>query len=180
MERPHVRFTVCRLMILAFGASSTAAVLGAALLLTPAQARPPGQVTLLGTLAEWKYPGSTMLDGASMSDGGHPLVQSVKCRAILTTPDPTEKVIEFYSRKVETRPAPARQDAGAEVKAADARAVAVEDDSEGRPVTVRVIVVNKADTATTLVISRAMGEKETHIAWLHYLWLDRKQIPAGR
>jgi hypothetical protein len=47
-------------------------------------------------------------------------------------------------------------------------------DRQDRPVTVRVIVVNKADSSTTLVISRARDETETHIAWLHYFRLDGK------
>jgi hypothetical protein len=161
--------------ILVLGAPATAAVLATALLLGPAQAAPPRSLSLLETLAEWKYPGSTMLGGASMSDGGNPLFQSVKCQAILTTPDPIEKVIAFYSEKVGTPPAPGGQDSGAEVKEADAKSVSTKDDSRGRPVTLRIIVVNKADTATTLVISRADGEKETHIAWLHYLRLDGKR-----
>jgi hypothetical protein len=159
--------------ILALGAPATAAVL-AALLFSPARATPPRGVSLLETLSEWKYPGSNMLGGASMSDGGNPLVQSVKCRAILTTPDPIEKVIAFYSDRVGTPPAAGRQDARAEVKDADAKAVSTQDDSQGRPVTLRVIVVNKPDTSTTLVISRADGEKETHITWMHYLRLEGK------
>jgi hypothetical protein len=61
------------------------------------------------------------------------------------------------------------------VAAADAKAVSEQDDSDGRPVTVRVIVVNKADTSTTVVISRARGEGETHIAWMHYIRLDGKR-----
>jgi hypothetical protein len=116
-----------------------------------------------------------MLDGASMSDGGNPLLQSVKCQAILTTSDPIEKVIEFYSKKLGTSPAPGRQDDRADVKDADAKSVATQDDSRGRPVTIRVIVVNKADTSTTLVISRAAGENETHIAWSHYIRLEGKR-----
>src|SRR4051794_22081034 len=128
--------------ILALGAPATAAVLMSALLYSPARATPPGPggVSLMETLSEWKYPGSRMLDGASMSDGGNPLLQSVKCRAILTTPDPIEKVIAFYSEKVGTPPAPGRQDARAEVKDADAKSVSTQDDSQGRPVTIRVIV----------------------------------------
>jgi len=161
--------------ILALGAPVTAAVLGAALLLRPARATQSGTVTLLGTLSEWKYPGSNMLGGASMSDGGNPLVKSVKCRAVLTTPDPIEKVIAFYSEKTGTPLAPGRQDAGAEVRNADAKSVSTQDDSKGRPVALQVVVVNKADTATTLVISRAKSETETHIAWLHYLRLDSKR-----
>ena len=162
--------------ILALGAPATAAVLAAALLLGPARANPPGSVSLMETLSEWKYPGSRMLGGASMSDGGNPLVQSIKCRAILTTPDPIEKVIAFYSEKLGTHPPTGRPDAKAAGKDAEAKAVSIQDDSRGRPVTVRVIVVNKADTTTTLVISRARSETETHIAWLHYLRLDGKRI----
>ena len=38
-------------------------------------APPPTEpMTLMGTLADWKYPGSKMLGGASMSDGGNPSV----------------------------------------------------------------------------------------------------------
>ena len=52
------------------------------------------------------------------------------------------------------------------------KAVSIQDDSDGRPLTLRVIVVIKADTTTTLVISRAKTEKETHIAWSHYRRFD--------
>jgi hypothetical protein len=61
------------------------------------------------------------------------------------------------------------------VKNADAKAVSIQDDSQGRPLTLRVIVVAKADTTTTLVISRADQEKETHIAWLHFMRLEGKR-----
>ncbi len=138
---------------------------------SPAQdapASPPARMTLLGTLSDWKYPGSNMLGGASMSDGGNPLVQDVKCQAILTTPDPIEKVAKFYADMLESPLARGGQVDKADLKEADAKAVSTQDDSEGRPVTVRVIVVNKADTTTTLVISKAKTEKQTHIAWTHY------------
>jgi hypothetical protein len=168
------------MIFFALGPPATAAVLVAALILNAAQAAPPERVSLMQTLSEWKYPGSTMPAGASMSDGGNPLAQSIKCQAILTTPDPIEKVIEFYSEKVGTPPAHVRQDAKVRVKADDAKAVSTQDDSQGRPVTLRLIVVHKADTTTTLVISRANSEKETHIAWLHYLWLEGKRIIPAR
>ena len=125
------------------------------------------KVTLLGTLAEWKYPGSDFGGGPSMSDGGNGRLQSVKCQAILTTSDPVEKVTKFYSEKFVSGP----QDAEKQVKGANAQSVSTQDDSQGRPVQLRVIVVNRAETSTTLVISRAEGEKKTHIAWSHYLRL---------
>jgi hypothetical protein len=119
-----------------------------------------------------------MLGGATMSDGGNPLVVDVNCRAILTTPDPIEKVVAFYAKKLGTPPAPGEPGAGAAVKEADAKAVSIQDDSAGRPLTLRVFVVNRADTATTLVVSRAAGEKETHIAWTHYRWFEEGRTAA--
>ena len=56
----------------------------------------------------------------------------------------------------------------------DARSVTTLEDSADRPVTMHIMVVNKADTITTLVISRAKGEDLTHIAWTHYLVIRRK------
>jgi hypothetical protein len=148
---------------------TTAAALGVAAMSLgrgPVHAAKGDGVSLLQTLAEWQYPGSRLAGGATMSDGGNPTLQSVKCRAVLTTPDTIEDVITFYSEKFSP-------DAKANAKdgKAPARSVADQDDSLGRSVTVRVFVANTADTATTLVISRADGEKQTHIAWLHYLRL---------
>src|SRR5262249_49573402 len=130
MRLPYVRFTPRRTTLLALGVTTMSAGWQAAPPPGPAQATPPGTMTLLGTLSEWKYPGSNMLGGATMSDGGNPLVVDVKCRAILTTPDPIEKVIEFYSEKVEPPPASGGPNARAEVKEADAKAVSIQDDSK--------------------------------------------------
>ncbi len=151
-----------------------AAALSGSLMLSPTRANPEEGVTLMQTLSEWAYPGtlepgSRLSGGASMSDGGNPKIQSVKFRAILTTPDPIAKVIRFYSDKLEPAPKPG------DVAEPDAKSVSSQDDSKGRPVAVRVFVVNRDDTSTTLVISRAEGEKETHIAWSHYLRLSGKK-----
>lgn len=120
-------------------------------------------------LSEWMYPGSKMPGGARMSDGGNPLVQSIQCQAVLTTPDPIEKVLTFYSEKIGPTD---RAAAPSEVKVAGAQSVSIQDDSKGRPVKVRIIVVNKLDRTITLVISRGEGEKETHIAWSLYRRFD--------
>jgi hypothetical protein len=175
-----VRFTSQRMILLALGATAVSAVWLAAPLMSPAQVTEPPRMTLMGTLSEWKYPDSKMVGGATMSDGGNPLVPDVKCRAILTTPDPIEKVIAFYSKKVETPPAAGGADPKVEVKEADAKAVTTQDDSDGRPITLRVIVVSKADTTTTLVISRAKEEKETHIAWSYYRRFDGERIRRAK
>jgi hypothetical protein len=167
MRQPRERFAVPTMMSVAL------VVLGSALLRSPVEASPPGSVSLLQTLSGWQYPGSDMLGGASMSDGGNPLVSSIKCQAVLRTPDPIDKVIAFYSRL--TGPT----GAGADDKGADAKSVSIKDDSKDRPVTLRVFAVNKADTSTTIVVSRAADEQATHIVWLHYIRFDVKAAPAS-
>ena len=103
-----------------------------------------------------------------MSDGGNRKVQSVNCQAILTTTDSVEKVTKFYSEKFVSRPS----EPDAAIGQLEAQSVSDQDDSKGRPLQIRVISVNRATTSTTLVISRADGEKLTHIAWSHYMRLD--------
>jgi hypothetical protein len=125
--------------------------------------------SLMQLITQWKYPGSTLQGGASMGDGGNRSLQSGKCKAILTTPDPIDRVIAYYAEKFEVPPVP---EPGGNGREGDARSVATQNDSQGRPVTIRILVVNTADASTTLVISRDEGEKETHIAWLHYFRLD--------
>jgi hypothetical protein len=122
-----------------------------------------GNITLLTTINEWKYPDSQMPRGASMSDGGYPNIQSVKCQTVLTTPDSFKKVVRFYNKKLGISP-----DTGESAKV-DARAVVTQDDSDGRPVSIEVISIHKGNTSTTLVISRGEQEKETHIAWSHFI-----------
>jgi len=117
--------------------------------------------TLLGSLSEWQYPDSKLRGGATVSDGGDPSVADHKMQAVLVTPDPVERVIEYYSKRL-TADAPADNAQG------PAPSVCVQDDSKDRPVTVRVINVNEADRSTTLVISRADDERETHIVWTQY------------
>ncbi len=135
----------------------------------PVHAAPPGEISLLQALSEWKFPGSNLLEGATMSDGGIPPLQAVKCAAIRTTPDPIEKVVAFYAERLGAGDPP-----GPPAEKCEAESVSVQDDSKGRPVTLRVFVVNQAHTSTTMVVSRAEGERETHIAWSHFI-----RLPAG-
>jgi hypothetical protein len=156
---------------LVIAASMLALAVAAAPFPGPVRAAPEDEISLLQTLAAWQYPG-TDIHGAQGSDGGYPGMPSVKLKAVLTTPDPIEKVIAFYTEKLGTGEPGARAEAS-EVKQGEAKAVSVQDDSRGRPVTLRVFAVHKADSSTTLVISRAEGEKATHIAWSHYLRFPR-------
>ena len=166
-----------------------------------------GEMTLLGTLEEWNYPGTKMPYGATMGDGGMDGVMSVNCDTILTTPDSFEDVTAFYAKKFGAASPEALGEAGADRADRDAagdegrgrgsagsgetrgrgrpgspigpggeaQSVATQDDSQDRPVKVQVIVVNRGKSATTLVISRAAGEMETHIAWTHHRRFDLGQ-----
>ena len=127
--------------------------------------------TLMGMLGPWAYPGATWLDGAEMADGGNPELPSVKCKTVLVTPDSFEQVTKYYAEKLGID-----EKKGEALKAtpgAGGKAVAVINDSvldEGveRPVKLQIITVNKPDSSTTLVISQAAEERETHIAWSHF------------
>jgi hypothetical protein len=142
---------------LALAVPGCLALLATAGFLAPARATQE-QVSLMQTIEEWRYPGSTQLGGASMSDGGNPEIPDLTCKANLTTPDPIQDVIRFYVGKVGDVPA----------KAVESQAVVTQDDSKDRPVTLRIISVHKASASNTIVISRGEGEKLTHIAWSQY------------
>ena len=136
----------------------------------PADEQAEGGLTLLGTLAEWQYPGIKMPHGATMSDGGNPATPSTKLQTVMTTPDSFEQVLKFYSKKFGVE-----QDGDKTVikpDAADPKSVTTQDDSQNRPMKLHVFTINKQETSTTLVVSRADGEKETHIVWTHYVPFD--------
>ncbi len=125
------------------------------------------------SVAQWQYPGSKMKGGATMSDAattnrlGERVLQSVQCKAVLTTKDPMSEVVAYYKSK--PMPASSKTSKSGEEPAADSgRSVTFHEDSEGRPVAIYVILINTDETSTTLVISRAATESETHIAWTQY------------
>jgi hypothetical protein len=127
-------------------------------------------VTLMGTIAQWTHPESVM-NGAEMSDAatvdseGNRTVQSIVCKTTMTTDDPVEKVLAFYKTKL----APDKNaDAKTKEELKGGRSVLVSDDSDGRLFSLHTILVDTATTSTTLIISRADSEKQTHIAWKHY------------
>src|SRR5205809_599913 len=83
-----------RITIAAFGVLAIACNLGLA-------GDPPSKknVTLLGMLSEWQYPGSKF-NGAESSDAAVSDISSIKSKAVLTTPDSAEKVVAFYRQKL--------------------------------------------------------------------------------
>jgi hypothetical protein len=130
----------------------------------------PSHVTLMGSLQEWMYPEATMPHGATMADGKYLAAQSVNCHAVLETKDDFEKVVAFYDKAL--APPAADDKAGGATYVRHPQSVDAVDDSEGRPVKVRVITVTRPRMSTTLVISQGTGEKVTHIAWSQHRELE--------
>jgi hypothetical protein len=130
--------------------------------------------SLMEMIAEWQYPGSringaTMNDAATMNGNGERTVPSIQCKTVLTTADPMAKVIAYYETKL--KPDADSKTATLDDKPAtnSGRSVTFHDDSRNRPLAIHVILVNTDKSSTTLVISRAETESETHIAWTRYL-----------
>lgn len=119
----------------------------------------------------WKYPGAKVV---SSGRGSSPTVS--QSHAIMLTEDKFEKVVKYYEEMLGTaatvtgpgfvekpvEPGEGRVSSG---KARDDTGSVVQEDSAGRPVKLRVFVRNRESTSTSLVISRAEGEDQTHIAW---------------
>jgi hypothetical protein len=161
---------------LMFRASTLALVSLLALLASAPLCHTQEPPSLMTVIAQWQYPGSKM-NGATLSDAattngaGERILQSVQYKTVLTTKDPMPKVIAYYKTKL-VSPAGSKRAKPEGKQAADSgRSVTFHDDSEGRPLAIHIILVNTDKASTTLVISRAATESETHIAWTQYLKL---------
>lgn len=127
-------------------------------------------------IAEWRYPdsqinGATMQDAATVNDLGERTVPSIQSKTIMTTADPIAKVIEYYHRKLKPKTDSNAAASNNNPGSSSGRSVTFHDDSQNRPLAIHIITVNTKDSSTTLVISRAKTESETHIAWTRYLRL---------
>ena len=133
-----------------------------------------GGLHLLATVADWQYPGSKingamMEDAATVNRSGQRTVASVLCKTVLTTKDPIAKVIKYYEIKLKAGADPKTAIPQSKSGTDPGRSVMSHDDSQGRLLRIHIIIVNTEKSSTTLVISRAETESETHIAWTHYV-----------
>ena len=135
---------------------------------------PPAEksVTLLGMLSEWQYPGSKF-NGAEIGDAAVTGIVSDKSKAILTTSDAADKVLDFYLKQLNVDSMGKNLGEKAAGRITTKRAISVQDNSVGRPLKLYIICVNETDSSTTLTISRAENEETTHIAWSKYRVLPR-------
>lgn len=125
------------------------------------------EVTLLGMLSEYQYPGSKF-KGAQSSDAGVTDIVSIKNKALLTTPDAVEKVVAFYLQKLNVDNKGKNLDEKPGERITTKQSVSVQDNSAGRPLTLYIIAITEKGSSTTLVVSRCEGEEATHIAWSNW------------
>jgi hypothetical protein len=132
---------------------------------------PEKNITLMGMLSEWLYP-DAKFQGAETSDAAVSDISSIKSKALLTTPDPADKVVAFYLEKLKVDAAGTNLGQKEGERITTQRSVSIQDNSDGRPLKLVVIAINETGNSTTLVISRAENEKTTHIAWSNFrqLW----------
>ncbi len=139
----------------------------------------PKGTPLIGTIVNWRYPDAeingdrkTKVSDAATMRGGIRTLPSTRMETIMTTPDSFEKVVAFYTEKFGIS-----EDDSKRVDAPEGgQSVFGQDDSKDRPLSLRVISVNRDDTATTIVISRSTDESLTHIAWSQYGWMSREEL----
>jgi hypothetical protein len=136
-------------------------------------ADPPPQerVTLMTMLNQWQYPDAEF-HGAQGSDAAVTGISSIKCHAVLTTPDAVEKVVAFYQQKLNVDSSGTNLGQKDGERITTSRAISIQNDSADRPLKLTIISINEKNMSTTLVISRSEGEAATHIAWSNFRQLS--------
>lgn len=106
------------------------------------------------------YPGARLLSsGQGGGGGGVPRRGIAAKNQLATTPDAFAKVVEFYDQKFD-----AVGFAGTRAEAGGGKGNALSViTSPGRPVDLKIYVKYEPNAATTVVVSRGPGEKETSV-----------------
>lgn len=117
----------------------------------------------------WKYPGSAVASasaggGAKSGPGGS--FATFSAAAQMTTADSVEDVARYYEEKAGVKLTPVPHIVS--TKADERGTHHFADDSQDRPLTLRLYAGHLKDQAVVLVVSRGEGEKRTHILW-HYV-----------
>jgi hypothetical protein len=124
-------------------------------------------VTLMGMLNEWIYPES-QFHGAETSDAAVSNIGAIKSKAILSTPDSVEKVMNFYCKKLNVNIDGKNIGEKQGERVTMDRSILIQDASKGRSTKLYVIAINRAKSSMTLVVSRSDQDDTTQIAWSDY------------
>lgn len=125
------------------------------------------RVTLLGLLSEWLYP-ECKFHGAEMGDAGVTGVVAIKCKAVLTTSDSPEQVMDYFREKLHVNGEGKNLDEKPGERVTSDRSVQIQELVQAGPSKVYAITINARGQSTTVVVSRSAEEKLTRIAWSHY------------
>jgi hypothetical protein len=131
-------------------------------------------LTLIGTVVKWRYPDaeiakSEMSDAATVDADGKRTAPSSVLKTTMSTGESVDKVLAFYRDLLTRTPAnDSRLGIGPQV----GRSVVFSDESEGRPFAFHTILVNSANTSTTLIITRDDDDDRTRITWKQYVKHD--------
>ncbi len=126
--------------------------------------------------AAWQYPGSMNLSGGG-GGGGNSLESEAKAYACAVTKDDFDKVTAYYQKKMGIRPQGIGGNAvvgEAIVRPGDGAHMILED-SLDRPMKLMVLNRHWQGKSVSVVITRANGESETHIAFSYY-----EKTPAAK
>ncbi|MEO8272067.1 MAG: hypothetical protein ABI557_20320 [Aureliella sp.] len=127
--------------------------------------------TLIGTVVKWRYPDAEIAksegsDAATVDADGKRTVPSSVMKTTMSTGDSVDKVLAFYRDLLARNP---ENDGRLGIEPAVGRSVVFSDESEGRSFAFHTIVVNSANTSTTLIITRDDDEDHTRITWKQYV-----------
>ena len=128
-------------------------------------------VTLMGLLQPWFYP-DAKFGGAESSDAGVSNISSIKSKAVLTTGDSVDDVLDFYCQRLQVDRTGKNVHEKEGERITTEQSVSIQDLSAGRPCEMFVICVRKEKSSTTVVVSRVEGEDKTTIGWSNFrhLW----------
>ena len=120
---------------------------------------------------KWRYPDaeigkSEMSDAATIDASGKRTAPSTVLTTTMVTRDSVDKVLAFYRDLLTRNPT---NDRKLGLAPQVGRSVVFSDESDGRPFAFHTIVVNSANTSTTLIITRGDDEEHTRITWKQYL-----------
>ena len=115
-------------------------------------------------LTEWRYPEAKVVVSGGSGAGGRAATSS----AIMRTKDAYADVVKFYEKKLGESLGRSGTITVAKGDIPTGNATFLQEDLADRPMKVRIFVQHRPSSSLSVVISRADGEQETHIAWTYF------------
>lgn len=115
-------------------------------------------------LAEWKYPKAKIaVSGSSGADG-----RFASSSAIMLTRESYADVVKYYEKKFGHSLTHSGTSTTTKAQPPDGGTTFLQEDLADRPLKLRIFVQHQRTSSISVVVSRADGEDETHIAWTYF------------